>query len=73
MRAESRRLRTNDAAAYVGLSPRTLEKKRIEGTGPRYLKIGRAVIYDTRALDTFLAAFTRTSTSDPGPQDTPAA
>ena len=71
MRTESRRLRTNDAAEYVGLSPRTLEKKRLEGTGPRYLKIGRAVIYDTSDLDDYLAAFTRTSTSGPGPEDRP--
>jgi hypothetical protein len=35
-----RYLRTTEAARFLGLSPRTLEKHRIYGTGPAYRKIG---------------------------------
>jgi hypothetical protein len=33
-----------DAAAYLGLSPRTLEKHRCYGTGPVYRKLGARVV-----------------------------
>jgi hypothetical protein len=33
-------LRRQEAARFVGLSCRTLEKHRIYGTGPKYSKIG---------------------------------
>lgn len=37
---------TNDeAAAFLRLSPRTLEKQRVQGGGPRYHKFGRRVLY----------------------------
>ena len=52
---EKRILRTVEAATYVGLSPSTLEKKRIVGNGPRFVRIGgRAVGYDIRDLDQWL-------------------
>ena len=61
----SRRLRTGDAAEYVGLAGSTLEKMRVTGTGPRYIKAGpRAVVYDTDDLDEWLEARRLTSTSD---------
>jgi hypothetical protein len=34
-----------DAAAYIGLSPRTLEKYRVTGGGPIFRKLGRRVLY----------------------------
>ena len=37
---------TNDeAAAFLRLSPRTLEKQRVLGGGPRYRKFGARVLY----------------------------
>jgi predicted DNA-binding transcriptional regulator AlpA len=36
---------TIGAAAHLGLSPSTLEKLRVSGRGPQYLKLGRAVRY----------------------------
>jgi hypothetical protein len=36
-----RYLRTAEAARFVGLSIRTLEKHRTYGTGPRYSKLWR--------------------------------
>ncbi|HWX28055.1 MAG TPA: DNA-binding protein, partial [Steroidobacteraceae bacterium] len=35
-----RYLRTAEAARFLSLSPRTLEKHRTFGTGPAYRKIG---------------------------------
>ena len=51
------RLNTIEAAAYLGgLKPGTLEVWRSLGRGPRYLKIGRRVFYETRDLDNFASS-----------------
>jgi predicted DNA-binding transcriptional regulator AlpA len=60
------RMRTREAANYCGLAHRTLEKLRLTGNGPAYLKIGRAVVYDRDDLDDWLASKRRRSTSDLG-------
>jgi predicted DNA-binding transcriptional regulator AlpA len=49
----SRSLRTREAAAYLGLSPGTLEVWRCKGRGPRYSKLGKVVVYDSADLDAF--------------------
>ncbi len=60
-------LRTPDAANYLGLTASTLEKMRLTGIGPRFVRLGsRAVGYSIDALDSFIEAGTRTSTSDTG-------
>lgn len=53
-----------DAAAYVGLSKSYLDKARITGGGPKYIKLGQRVVYDTRDLDAWLDENRRRSTSD---------
>jgi len=58
------RLRTPSAAEYIGVSPKTLEKWRLTGAGPRYAKLGGAVIYDDRDLDEFVRERLRSSTSE---------
>ena len=51
----TRILRTPGAAGYVGLSPSTLEKKRLTGDGPAFIRLGgRAIGYDVRDLDAWL-------------------
>ena len=45
---DTRYLRTKEAAHYVGLSARTLEKHRTYGTGPAYRKVGGRVALFTR-------------------------
>jgi predicted DNA-binding transcriptional regulator AlpA len=58
-------LRTPDAAVYVGLSPSTLEKLRLNGNGPVYQKAGpKIVVYRLEDLDAWLSARRRRSTSD---------
>lgn len=59
-------LRTPEAARFLGLSGRTLEKHRVYGTGPRYRKIGGRVVYAVEDLKGWADQGLRTSTSDPG-------
>lgn len=49
-------LSTREAALYLALSPRTLEKWRTRGTGPVYARVGRRVVYRREDLDDFVAA-----------------
>ena len=59
-------LRTPEAARYLGLSGRTLEKHRTYGTGPKYRKIGGRVVYALDDLKVWADLGAKTSTSDPG-------
>ncbi|MEJ0094067.1 MAG: helix-turn-helix domain-containing protein [Methylocella sp.] len=61
-----RNLRTPEAARFVGLSIRTLEKHRIYGTGPRYSKLGGRVVYRVEDLQAWVDLGAKASTSDPG-------
>jgi predicted DNA-binding transcriptional regulator AlpA len=61
-----RYLRTPEAARFVGLSIRTLEKHRIYGTGPRYSKLGGRVVYHVEDLQAWVESGLKASTSDPG-------
>jgi predicted DNA-binding transcriptional regulator AlpA len=64
---QKRILRTPDAAEYLGLSSSTLEKKRLDGSGPPFVRLGgRAVGYDVGTLNCWLEQQERTSTSDRG-------
>lgn len=60
------RLGVEDAAAYTGLSVSTLNKLRVFGGGPVFLKLGRRVAYDVADLDRWLETKRRRSTSDTG-------
>ena len=57
-------LNTDQAAHYVGLSRRTLEKMRTAGGGPRFRKHGRYVRYHIDDLDEWSAEHVKTSTSE---------
>lgn len=61
-----RYLRTPEAARFLGLSDRTLEKHRTYGTGPAYRKLGGRVVYSLEDLQAWANRGTKTSTSDPG-------
>ncbi len=56
-------LNVSEAARYVGLSVSFMNRARLQGTGATYLKLGRRVVYERRALDSWLASSRRTSTS----------
>jgi hypothetical protein len=59
-------LRTPEAARFLGLSGRTLEKHRTYGTGPKYRKVGGRVIYALEDLKAWADLGAKQSTSDPG-------
>lgn len=58
-------LRTPEAARFLGLSGRTLEKHRTYGTGPAYRKLGGRVVYAIDDLQAWAGRGAVTSTSDP--------
>lgn len=57
-------LNTAQAAFYIGLSQRTLEKKRLTGGGPKFRKHGRYVRYHIDELDDWSKGRSQASTSD---------
>ena len=64
--ASARRYLTNEEAAeFLRLSPRTLEKHRILGTGPRFRKFGRRVLYALADLEAWADARTSSMTGEP--------
>jgi excisionase family DNA binding protein len=56
----------DEAARQLGLSVRSLERHRVAGTGPRFVKLGRLVRYREEDLTTWIEAGLRSSTSDQG-------
>lgn len=42
------------AASYTNLSKSSLDKLRVYGGGPLYIKVGARVVYDRIDLDTWL-------------------
>ncbi|HIE0871580.1 TPA: helix-turn-helix transcriptional regulator [Pseudomonas aeruginosa] len=64
--AQPQRYLTNDEAAeYLRLSPRTLEKQRVIGGGPRFRKFGRRVMYAVADLNVWADQRSFEATSDP--------
>ena len=57
-------LSTAQAAFFVGLSRRTLEKMRVQGLGPVYRKHGRYVRYHITEVEAWSKANLKRSTSD---------
>ncbi|MER8955524.1 helix-turn-helix domain-containing protein [Mesorhizobium sp. M0045] len=58
-------LRTKEAAEFLSLSSRTLEKHRTYGTGPAYRKLGGRVVYALDDLQAWAERGAVISTSDP--------
>jgi excisionase family DNA binding protein len=61
-----RKLSVREAARFLGLSVSTLNKMRLSGTRPCFLKLGRRVLHDLRDLEEWAAERKRLSTSDNG-------
>lgn len=62
---------TREAATFLGLSPRTLDRYRVTGQGPAFHKFGTRVRYARADLEDWAAERRRTSTSDDGPNSGP--
>ena len=65
-------LKTKDAATRLGFSKSTLEKLRLTGGGPVFIKRGKSVFYTESDLAEWIHANRRRSTSDAGPERTTA-
>lgn len=61
----ARYLTNSEAAAFLRLSPRTLEKLRVLGGGPRFRKFGRRVLYAVADLEAWADDHSYGMTSDP--------
>jgi len=55
-------LTTAEAAQLLGLAKSTLNKWRVYGTGPTFIKLGRAVRYRRSDLDAYMASCARART-----------
>ena len=59
-------LSTREAAEYLGLSARTLDRYRVSGEGPVFHRFGGRVRYTREDLDAWAVARRRASTADDG-------
>lgn len=59
-------LTTDEAGVFLRLSPRTLEKQRVLGGGPRFRKFGARVVYAVEDLRAWANSRAYEMTSDPG-------
>ncbi len=63
-------LTTREAARLLKVSTKTLERMRVEGTGPAFYKAGRAVRYRMQDLLAWLEAHKFTSTTQVKQEET---
>ena len=57
---------TRELAAFLGLSPRTLDRYRVTGAGPKFHKFGNRVRYARADIEAWVAEHRYSSTSDEG-------
>ena len=57
-------LTQREAARVLRLSPRTLERYRVSGMGPRFVKTGRRVLYRYSDIESWAAERTFGSTAE---------
>ena len=62
---QARYLTNDEAAAFLRLSPRTLEKHRVIGGGPRFRKFCGRVCYALQDLEAWAEARSFEMTCDP--------
>jgi predicted DNA-binding transcriptional regulator AlpA len=65
-RSISRLVKTPGAAQITGLSKSQLNKLRVYGNGPEYIKLGASVFYEIAALEAWISTHRRLSTSEHG-------
>lgn len=55
---------TKAAAEHVGYAETTFEKKRLDGSGPPFYKVGRRVLYDLIEVESWARSQRCTSTAE---------
>ena len=73
MKEATNYLSTRQAAEWLGLSTRTLDRYRVSGDGPVFHRFGGRVRYLRADLDAWAASRRRRSTSDDGTGQRPGA
>jgi excisionase family DNA binding protein len=58
-------LTQRQAAAVLGLSERTVERMRVAGNGPRFVRMGRSIRYRPADIENWIASRVVSSTSEP--------
>lgn len=56
-------LNAKDAASYLSMGESTLGNHRTAGTGPRYRRMGKGVLYHRDDLDAWVAAHPATTST----------
>ena len=59
-------LNEHELAAFLRVSPRTLQNWRVTGGGPEFIKLGARVLYSREKITAYLEDRQRVSTSDDG-------
>jgi hypothetical protein len=59
-----KKLRPPEVRRDYGISESRQAKLRLYGGGPKYIKLGRSIIYDADDLDAWLNSLKRTNTSE---------
>ena len=54
----------DETAEVLRTSPRTLERRRLDGTGPKFVKLGRRVLYRPEDVDTYVSEHTVSNTAE---------
>jgi excisionase family DNA binding protein len=57
-------LTQREAASILSISVRSLERMRVAGGGPSFVKVGASVRYQPEALEKWITAQSRGSTSE---------
>ena len=57
-------MKERDAAERLGISVRTLQKRRLQGDGSRFVKLGRSVRYAGEDLEAYIESKRRSSISE---------
>ena len=57
-------LSQREAATLLHLSERTLERFRVSGTGPKFVRLGRSIRYRLADIEAHIASRTVSSTSE---------
>ena len=60
----TRKLTIKETATYLAVSKSWLDKRRLDGNGPAYLKLGRRVVYDIIDLENWAASNKRRHTTE---------
>ena len=54
----------DETAEVLRTSPRTLERRRLDGTGPKFAKLGGRVLYRPEDVDAWVSECTVSSTAE---------